>query len=275
VELPFLSHFRARRRKAKLQQVLRLATPSTALALQEVRGSVPELEAILRPLAGKRAIFASLVPGSAAGGVVTILPACPSTCGSLRAVPVVPGRVLRTTWTDGPKQWIHWNVHNYDLSDPDLRRVESLFRRDTLAAAAAPALVSLVAAGDRNFPHDGASRTRLSDSDDHDAQRLRHHAPPRLHRLLAPLTFLQGPEYTHFAAAPASLANLDRIYVSYPRWQLLQLQVSDLSSASPVAYHLSDHIPVAIGLASRAPLPGASRPIPRWVAASPRLPPPP
>ena len=151
-----LLHFRADRRKKKVRKVISLAAPNAAVALQEVRGTIPELEALLRPLAKTHTVFASLVHGASAGGVATLLPLV---CrGALHARALVPGRVLRIVWKEGDKTWIHWNVHNFGLTDADLFRVEALLRCDIRDAAASPGDVSLFAAGDWNFTPDGAPR---------------------------------------------------------------------------------------------------------------------
>jgi hypothetical protein len=61
---------------------------------------------------------------------------------------MAPGRVLRSVWADSDIDIVVWNVHNYDLSRTQARRVAAAMRLDQRTAINDPTSTLLTTAGD-------------------------------------------------------------------------------------------------------------------------------
>ena len=73
----------------------------------------------------------------------------------LSASAVVPGRVLRTTVSEGSNFLVVWNVHNHALDLEELRPLLALLRADLALAADKPLSHVVFVAGDWSFEAEG------------------------------------------------------------------------------------------------------------------------
>eukprot|EP00959_Pyramimonas_sp_CCMP1952_P292252 6112095-Pyramimonas_sp.AAC.1 len=110
------------------------------LALQETHASEHSMQVLLERLGKPFCCFSSCMTGGRedAGGVATVVPATADgyACDFV-SEEMVPGRILRLSGevrplTQGSQKcsFIHWNIHNHDISPDQRRRVAHRLRQD-------------------------------------------------------------------------------------------------------------------------------------------------
>ena len=199
------------------------------------------------------------------GGVVTLWRRASFPVGNegsnLTSSPYVPGRVQRSSWTDGNIHVVTWNVHNYALTPHQAHSVAEAIQRDQSSALLHPESFILLVAGDWNFlpeddcPHDVKTPDRQCERQVAPAAR----AGAWL-QALDKLTEVRLSAPSHYAAGAKTVARLDRFYLGGPAHDWSQTFVSPGQSVDPVSLFyrgISDHAPTMVRIgARRSPRPG-------------------
>lgn len=175
------------------------------------------------------------------------------------------------------------NVHNFGLNRKErnciFTRIAAAKRR---AAADLSGKSVLLLLGDFNFLAPGETMTKLSNIESNTLALVSRESEPDVERWSTPLaniTEIYQPEHTRIGDRTESngtrhytASRLDRVYISWPPWVLMQLRATAnvvLPVPKCAAMGLSDHAPVRISLSCKRMLPRSSRPIPKWLAKHP------
>ena len=123
-----LYHHQPLRRKQKLDFLMKVvgqASNNSVIALQEVHGTPEQLTRMLFPLRKSFHILSSFTPlgdhdhdyKEDQGSVITLVPIAPHiSVDDFGVDGIVPGCVLRVSFTSGSYKWYHWNIHNHGLT---------------------------------------------------------------------------------------------------------------------------------------------------------------
>ncbi len=141
---------KARSRKRHLLSKL-LRTADIKL-LQEVHGDAVGLALRFPDIPRRCHVFDSPGFSSAVGGLFTcVTKRLEVSRGGLSSSAVAPGRALRVTVTDGPRSTCVWNLHNFGLTQEQVRSVADGIAVDVTRSNRDPLASTCIVAGDFNF----------------------------------------------------------------------------------------------------------------------------
>ncbi|CAK0864020.1 unnamed protein product, partial [Prorocentrum cordatum] len=264
------------------------------LALQETHASEYSMQVLLERLSKPFCCFSSCVPGGRedAGGVATVVPATADgyACDFVPEE-VVPGRILRlsgevrpSTQGSQPCNFVHWNIHNHDISPDQRRRVAERLRQDLAWARQCPATRSTFVVGDFSFgdcdeidsfldadqplqaqatrpSRGGGGRAQAAAAAGQTARLARHPGQRQWLDALRAAAEMTPGKPTHWNASTRTSSSIDRVFVGTPRWQLCQGWQACQVRGEAREMHIrgiSDHSMVAVSLLRRTP--GRRRP---------------
>ena len=156
----------------------------SVIALQEVHGNPAKVDRFMYFLKKRFHIFYSFTPSphdpndykEDQGSVITMIPLMNGTNdGHFNVHAPVPGRTLRVSYTNGNYWWTHWNIHNHDLSQAEVRQVTNMILDDAEFTRSNPEKHFIFIAGDFNFLAPGEFPRSLSDPDK--STHARHELP--------------------------------------------------------------------------------------------------
>ena len=256
---------------------------SDIIGVQEVHGNDVSMRKIISNHQNTHIAHPSPHPNAAAGGNLLFVKKNlmgPRT--SVHFEDVVPGRVNWVVISKDMQRIEVFNVHNFDISHAERRRLFDRIEAAKRQAATDPTGRNFVILmGDFNFLAPGETPTKLgqtgqvanvklASSSDNEARRWRKPMTGLTEIFQAEFTRLgdrNEGEHHHLNAS-----RLDRIYISLPPWALMQLRGDakvTLPVAQCVARNLSDHAPVRMSLSCKRLLPRLLQPIPKWLARHP------
>ena len=267
---------RCKRKCSFLANFLKVSLQSSCpvWALQEVHGSEPQFFQLNHWVRTKFYIFSSFLDVGV-GGVVTLFPRTQSSSiDQFSSESIIPGRVLRVAHYQRQLTFVHWNVHNFNLGVPGLSMVLSRLEADLQMAAADPLKFTVILAGDLNLMAPGDMPTRL--------------ARPALAQPLTAIARSSNPWGrifdrmvevrtcldTHYDARSDSMSRIDRIFVSFQPWTIVQVRSVCHVWEDPrqlFEQGISDHAPVSTTFSIRCPIPRHRQPISKSVATSQRF----
>ena len=244
-----------------------LLASANVCCLQGIHGGTASLELLLPHLSPSFVLHVS--PGSeAAAGVLTLFRRSAfDPLASFSFEEIVPGRVLLSTIRVGPASTHFLDVHNFALSAADLAKMQRVIRPLLREARRHPSHCVLVAAGDWNFLADDEApidlKTGLPTFSSQPRRGQLAIAP-----LLAEMIELTDLSLTHFNKALGHCSRIDRVFITLPRWQIIQLHCIAGATSDPIALEgkcLSDHSPVRASISLRRPSPAPLRPIAPYI----------
>ena len=101
------------------------------IALQEVHGGIEEFETMLPHISRDFHVVCSKGPNPATGGVAFLVHKTLTECGDqITMDEFAPGRVVRVQVRGKKRLLIGWSVHNHDLSNQQLNKIEKKMKED-------------------------------------------------------------------------------------------------------------------------------------------------
>ena len=193
-----------------------LARHSHIIHLQETHGAEEHFAVHCHYICKYFYLIASGCDSDNSGGVATLISKNWVTCKrGLQVVKVVPGRVLRTSISDGAKTLVTWNVHNFALTGTDQQAVETLLQADVEFALHSPDRFGIFLGGDLNFVADGEVTFRPNEISNDVAARdvadpLGRPGAAFWRRNLRQLTEIATDTFSHYYAPRNALNRIDR-----------------------------------------------------------------
>ena len=146
---------------------------------------------------------------------------------------IVAGRVSRHHCKSTDNQGVEhsatfWNIHNFELANPERKLINERILQDKRKVDAAPTQHTLWVVGDFNFPQEGKHEYAIRRPDQPKSHVVNHVRWQRAERkgwfALGELTEVTAAGHSHFWQPNQTYSAIDRIFVGAPNWMFLRLQ---------------------------------------------------